>query len=69
MGLKSALPFSKVKEKSSFFQHTCTCICTVIRKYSAGGHNVPRPPGPNRVNDSGDRGDSDSLVIAKVGNV
>ena len=24
-------------EKSSFFQHTCTCICTVIHKYVIEG--------------------------------
>ena len=48
-GVKSTLPFSKlIIGKSQVFQHARSCICTVIRKYMTGGHNVP-PPGPNRV--------------------
>ena len=27
--------------KVKFFQHARACICTVIRKYATGGHNVP----------------------------
>ena len=42
-GIKGLWPFSKliIGKKSSFFQHARTCICTVIRKYVTGGHNVP----------------------------